>query len=165
MSIPDKSDVVIKLWTLKDDPELFENLRKKGYEIKRAMSPNISYIMDFIKQNFPPETVHSSWADEALPALLGQHCFICTKGEEIVGFMCCEATTKDFVGPLGVSPEHRGNNIAGALYISICKHMMELGYKYAIGGWMHEGGIKVFEKYTEFVVIPGASEGSYKDMI
>ena len=43
--------------------------------------------------------------------------------------------------------------------------MMELGYKYAIGGWMHEGGIKVFEKYTEFVVIPGASEGSYKDMI
>lgn len=165
MNLPDKTDAIVKLWTLKDDPELLKRLHDNGYEIKRAMSPNITYIYNFIKENFSSETENSSWADEALPSIMGQHCFICVKDEKIVGFFCCEATTKDFIGPAGVLPEHRGNGIAGALYISLCKHMIELGYKYAIVGWIHEGALKVVEKYTDYILAEGASEGSYKDLI
>lgn len=165
MNIPDKTDVIVKLWTLRDDPELFKRLREKGYEIKRAMSPNITYIYNFIKENFPPETEDSSWADEALPAILNHHCFICVKDGKIVGFECCEATTRDFIGPMGVLPEHRGQGIAGALHICVCKNMLEMGYRYGVAGWIHEGGLKVIAKYTDYILAPGASDGSYQDMI
>ena len=43
--------------------------------------------------------------------------------------------------------------------------MIELGYKYAIVGWIHEGALKVVEKYTDYILAEGASEGSYKDLI
>ena len=165
MSLPDKTDMIIKLWTLRDDPELFKNLEADGYEIRRVMSPNISYIYKFINKNFAPETENSSWADEAVPAILSGNCFICVKDEEPVGFMCCEATAKGFVGPLGVLPEHRGHGIACALYISVARQMQALGYKYAVAGWIHEGGLKVIGKYTDYLLAEGASEGSYKDMI
>ena len=165
MGVPDKTDMIIKLWTLRDDPELFVSLREDGYEIKRVMSPNISYIYKFINENFAPETEDSSWADEAIPSILSGNCFICVKENKPVGFMCCEGTAKGFVGPLGVLPEHRGHGIARALYITVAKQMLALGYKYAVAGWIHDGGLKTIGKHTDYLLAEGASEGSYKDMI
>lgn len=157
---PEAPDLLLKLYGIHEDPELFQNLEAGGIEIKRVMPMNISKVYDFIKDNFA-----LSWADESLPSLIRGDCYVAVKNREILGFYAIETPAKNFLGPMGVIPSARSHGgIARALEITALKAMREKGYQYAISGMVHPYGRQTEEMVCDLIPIPD-SAGSYKDMI
>lgn len=46
------ADMLVKLYNLKNDEKLFDHLLKQGIQIKRALAPDRSTILKFVKENF-----------------------------------------------------------------------------------------------------------------
>ena len=157
---PEAPDLLLKLYGIHDDPELFQNLTDQGIEIKRVMPMNISKVYQFIKNNFA-----ASWADESLPSLIHGDCYVAVQNREILGFYAIETPAKNFLGPMGVIPSARSQGgIARALEITALKAMREKGYRYAVSGMVHPFGRQTEEMVCDLIPIPD-SAGSYKDMI
>ena len=157
---PEAPDLLMKLYSIHDDPELFKDLSEKGVRIKRVMPMNISKVYDFIKDNFA-----KAWADESLPALINGGCFVAVKGREILGFSTIETPFKNSLGPMGVIKQAREmGGIARALELTALKAMKEMGYRYAISGMVHPWERLNEEMVCDLIPIPD-SAGSYGDMI
>ncbi len=152
-------DMLVKLWEVKEDPSLEEALREEGILLKRAMTPDMSRILAFVRENFS-----EGWAGECTAALLTNGCWIAVKNKEVVGFACFDATQKDFFGPTGVRPDMRGKGVGKALLIRSLISMRERGYAYAIIGWTGPqpfykkvvGAIPIPESLVEGAKIPGS---------
>lgn len=157
---PEAPDLLLKLYAIHEDPELFKTLEAQGIEIKRVMPMNISMVYEFIRDNFA-----KSWADESLPSLINGDCYVAVNGREILGFYAIETPAKNFLGPMGVIPSARNNGgIARALEITALKAMRAKGYRYAISGMVHPLGRVTEEMTCDLIPIPDSS-GSYENMI
>ena len=157
---PEAPDLLLKLYGIHEDPELFRTLEADGIEIKRVMPMNISMVYEFIRDNFA-----KSWADESLPSLINGDCYAAVKGSEILGFYAIETPAKNFLGPMGVIRSARNNGaIARALEITALKAMRQKGYRYAISGMVHPLGRITEEMACDLIPIPDSS-GSYENMI
>ena len=124
-------DLLVKLYDLAPCTESVGELEKQGILIKRAMSPDLTVIREFIQSNFSV-----TWADEASKAVLNlpSSCYIATQNGKIVGFACYDTTAKGFFGPTGVNESMRGKGVGKALYLKCLASMYEAGYAYAIVG-------------------------------
>ena len=154
-------DMLVKLYDLPDTTALEARVASNGIRIKRAISGDKRAIVEFVRQNFP-----ESWANECEVAFsfLPARCFIAVKGKEIVGFACYEVVVRNYFGPTGVLPEHRGAG-AGALLLTRALHAMrDDGYAYCIIGWAEEA-VKFYERWANAVVIPDSFPGAYKDIL
>ena len=157
---PEAPDLLLKLYGIHEDPEVFKALAEQGIEIKRVMPMNISMVYDFIRDNFA-----KSWADESLPSLINGDCYVAVKGRDIIGFYAIETPAKNFLGPMGVIPSARQyGSVARALEITALKAMRAKGYRYAISGMVHPLGRITEEMSCDLIPIPDSS-GSYEDMI
>ena len=123
------SDILVKLFSFKEDHSLYDRLAEKGIRIKRVMPCDITPVQAFIRENFS-----GSWADEALPSILSGCCFIAVREKKILAFGCGEATANAYVGPCGTLEEARGLGLYRALCQRIFRYLIEHGYKYAFIG-------------------------------
>ncbi|MGI6235068.1 MAG: GNAT family N-acetyltransferase [Christensenellales bacterium] len=89
-------------------------------------------------------------------------CYYAARGEEIIGFSCCDSTARGFFGPTGVLPAYRGKGIGKALLLAALHHLKDLGYAYAIIGGAGPTGF--YEQACGAVEIPGSVPGIYKDL-
>lgn len=152
-------DMLVKLYDLPTSPSR-EALAAEGIDIRRAMSPNKTAILDWVRTHFG-----EGWASECDMAFASHPigCFIAVKDKQILGFGCRDATYKDFFGPTGVDPAFRGKGIGTHLLFACLEDMRNLGYAYAIIG--SAGPTKFYSKTVGATAIEGSSPGIYKDLL
>lgn len=157
------ADMLVKLYEVEEKRELFEELRRKGIRIKRAMSLDAGLVDRFIRENgFSPR-----WREECRAAFISQPstCYLAEKAGKVVGFCCYDATCRDFLGPLGVMPEERSQGIGEALLRSCMLSMREAGYGYAIIGWASPKAAPMYQKRFGAIWIPDSFPGIYQNMV
>ncbi|PNR97176.1 GNAT family N-acetyltransferase [Petrotoga sp. 9PWA.NaAc.5.4] len=156
------ADMLVKLYDLKYDEELFNRLRDKGISVRRAKAPEKSLVLNWVKENFG-----GYWESECDVSFSNSpiSCFIAIDKikNKIVGFSCYDATCKDFFGPTGVDENYRGENIGKALLLIALKSMWEIGYAYAIIGGV--GPIKFYEKAVNAILIENSEPGIYEGLL
>lgn len=153
-------DMLVKLYTLPDNSELVENLKKDGIEIRRAMAPDKFRIVPWVQE-------HSSLsAAGECDTSFGNRpisCFIATKGAQILGYACYNATCINFFGPTKVLEEEQGKGIGKALLIRSMEAMRDEGFAYAIIGGV--GPAAFYEKSVHATLIEDSTPGIYKDFL
>jgi hypothetical protein len=155
------ADMLVNLYTLNEEvPRLLE-LKQNGIEIKKALSPDKSLILDFVKKHFT-----QAWANECDASFSNNPvtCFIATYKSKVIGFACYEATAKNFFGPTGVDKKFEGRGVGKALLFKCLLSMKELGYAYAIIGGA-EGAAGFYEKAVNAVMIKDSENGVYNRMV
>lgn len=139
-----------------------ENNFSNKIKIKRALAPDRRKVLKFIKNNF-----NANFVDECKASFSNNPitCYIAVKDKKIIGFICYEATAKNFVGPMGVSECERGIGIGKTLMLTALSAMKEMGYAYAIIGSSSEKNIPFHKKVSHAKVIDSNSLGVYSRMI
>jgi len=129
-----------------------QRLRDAGFVVRRAHVVDKKAILEFVGSNFTGE---GAWVAECEAALHNSppSCFLATKGTEIVGFACYDATAKDYFGPLGVHPDYRGLHLGVELLLVSLDAMKHQGYGYAIIGWPSDP--KFYAQHAGAIEIPG----------
>ncbi|MBN1411557.1 MAG: GNAT family N-acetyltransferase [Spirochaetales bacterium] len=153
-------DMLVKLYDLPDPGPLYNQLKEKGIIIKRAISPEMHKIVDWVKKYF-----HSGWASECEVCFSNKpvSCFIAVKNNKILGFACYESSSRNFFGPTGVDKRKRGLGIGKALLLRSLYAMKEEGYAYAIIGGV--GPSQFYAKTANAVLIEGSVPGIYRNMV
>ncbi len=152
------TDMLVKLYEVQDDPALEERLRREGILLKRAMTPDLTRITDFVRDHFS-----QGWADQCAAGILTGGCWIATQNRQIVGFACFDATMKNFFGPTGVLETMRGKGVGKALLLKCMLSMRERGYAYAVIGWA--GPVDFYRKTVGAIPIEGSIPRSYGNRI
>ena len=127
------ADMLVKLYNIPYSHDIEENLSKSGIRIKKALAPDRSKIIAFART-----CAKDDYSDEVQAAFSNNPitCYIATRGKEISGFACYEATARNFFGPMAVLESERKKGIGKALLLKSLESMQELGYAYAIIGWL-----------------------------
>ena len=154
------SDMLVKLYALPPLEAILTEQRQAGIEIRRAMAAEKGIVVDWVGQHFEPE-----WVSECEVAFARQpiSCFIAIENGQLAGFACHDATCRDFFGPTGVSPSHRGRGIGRALLLACLHAMAGQGYAYAIIGGV--GPVEFYAKSVGAVLIEGSEPGIYGGML
>ena len=154
-------DMLVNLYNLKEDTQLYADLDKKGIKIKRVLSPDREKVISFIR-----ETFHDEWANESKAAFVNNpiSCYIAVKNKKIIGFACYDATAKNYFGPTGVLDNERGQGIGKGLLLKSLISMKEEGYGYAIIGWVTKA-VGFYEKTVSATVIEDSFPGVYERLI
>ena len=152
-------DLLFKLYTFRENYELYEKLEEKGVVIKCVMPSDITPVYDFIKENFA-----RAWADEALPALINGGCYVAVQNGRLLAFGCAEATGKNFAGPCGTVEDAPCFGLYPAIMQRVLRHMKEQGYRYAIGGMVRPDVKKLLALMVDYVEIEG-SRDSYANLL
>lgn len=153
-------DMLVKLYELPPIEPVMEVMAHEGIEIRRAMAPDKSRILEWIKLN--SSVTASSEADvcfSRIPISL----FLATRGKEIVGYACYNATAPDFFGPTRVLDSEQGKQVGKALLLRCLYNMKEEGYGYAIIGGV--GPQEFYRKCVNAILIEGSKPGLYKDYL
>lgn len=155
------ADLLVKLYNVNDDPELFRKLESQGIRVVRALSPDFDKVKAYILEKFG-----EGWASEASCAFTNHpcSCYIAIKDKQIIGFGCYNATTVDFFGPTGVSEEYRSYGIGKAILIKCMLGLKELGYGYAIIGDSSDA-TPFYQKVVGAVEIPDSFPGVYSSLV
>ena len=153
-------DMLVKLYALKNNGKIFQNLKLKGIDIRRAIAPKKHIVVRWVRENFGDD-----WASECETAFTNHPvtCIIAIEQKKIIGFACVEATCKDYFGPTGVSKTSRGKNVGAGLLIESMNMLSEMGYAYAIIGGA--GPTKFYEKIVSAEVIEGSTPGIYEGIL
>jgi len=150
--------MLVRLYEIQDDPELIERLRGEGICIKRAMTPDLTKVTEWVTEHFS-----RGWADQCMAGILKGGCWIAEKDGRVVGFACFDATLPDFFGPTGVAEDMRGRGIGQALLIRCMISMRERGAAYATIGWA--GPKDFYRKAVGASLIEGSFPGAYRNRI
>jgi len=151
-------DMLVKLYELKKYD--YDEIKKNGIMIKRAIAPEKEIIVNWVKKNFS-----KSWSSECDVAIscVPSKCFIAIKKNRIVGFACYDSTAKGFFGPIGVLEKYSKYGIGKALLLKTLEQMKNDGYAYAVIGWA--GPIDFFKKNANAILIPDSEPGIYENLL
>jgi GNAT superfamily N-acetyltransferase len=157
----DMIDLVVRLYTLPKLEPYLQRIGAFGVSIRRARAYEKYQVVEWIREHFS-----NGWASECEVAFsrVPLSCLIATREQQIVGFICHEATYKNFIGPLGIHPEYRNREIGSALLISSLYAMQELGYAYAILGGPTNAA-PLYRRLVDAIDIPGSTPGIYIDLL
>lgn len=153
-------DMLVGLYDLPDLFSFHEKLEKSQIEIRRALAPEKSIILGWIKNGFS-----TAWADECEMAFSNKpvSCYIALRQRELVGFACYDAVCRNFFGPSGVAESYRKLGIGKGLLLSCLLSMKENGYAYGIIGGV--GPAEFYRKSVGAVLIEGSDPGIYRGML
>ena len=152
-------DMLVKLYEL---PEAAAQAapRDESVQIRRAMAPDKLRVLEWVKE-------HSGRSAAGECDVCFAHtpisCFLATRGKQIVGYACYNATAPDFFGPTRVLDEEQGGGIGKALLLRSLAAMRAEGYAYAIIGGV--GPQEFYAKCVNAVLIPGSNPGIYRDFL
>jgi len=152
-------DLIVKLYTLREDPALEASLAEKGIRIKRVMPPDFTRVCEFIRDNFA-----QSWADEALAAMMNGVCYVAVRDRRILAFGCAGAIAPDYAGPGGTIPEARGLGINRALVQKSYRYLKDRGFRYAVNGSVDPAERRIVEKVADVIAVED-SEDAYADLL
>jgi GNAT superfamily N-acetyltransferase len=152
------SDMLVKLLGIPDDSADVARLREDGINIRRIQPYESSVLRRFVSNAF-----NEAWADEAATAFTHQPvtCFIATREKKMIGFAVYECTRRNFFGPTGVLPEHRGKGVGKTLFLASLRGMYEYGYAYAIIGGV--GPVDFYRGCCGATLIPDSDPRIYGD--
>ena len=155
------ADMLVKLYDLEEQPELYAGLKEQGILVKRVMAADSDLVLQFVKSNW-----NDSWAHECAYALSNHpiSCFIAVKDKKVIGFACYDASAKNFFGPTGVDEQYRNRKIGMALMLKCLFSMKSDGYGYAIIGWVDDA-VEFYEKTVHASVIEHSFPGIYRSLI
>lgn len=148
-------DLLVNLYDLQCRYEP-DKLKEHGIVIKRALSPDKSAVLDFMKTHYT-----QGWADEMEHAFANSPvtCYIAVKEKEIVGVAAYDATGKGYFGPIAVKPGQKGGGVGPALLHDSLLGMKEAGYGYAVIGWVDDA-VGFYDKCIKHVKIPDSEPGN-----
>lgn len=154
------ADMLVPLLSLPPSQPIVADLAAQGVVIRPAYPFEQTKLRAFIETHF-----NTAWADEAVTGLAYKPVttLIAVEDGQIRGFASYECTRRDYFGPTGVDPEHRGRNIGKALLIAALEGLRDLGYAYAIIGGA--GPKEFYAKAVNAVEIPDSTPGIYRDML
>ena len=154
------TDLLVRLYDLPELPPQ-PALAADGIFIRRAIPPERNAVTGWVTAAFavPPWVSECETAFSSLPVTV----WIATRGEELLGFACHDATARGFFGPTAVAEAERGKGIGEALLFATLRGMYEAGYAYAIIGGV--GPVDFYRKHLDVVVIPGSDPGIYRGML
>ena len=154
------TDMLVKLYALPEVAPALAQQFKKGVDIRRALLPEKSVVVEWVRQRWG-----DAWASECEAAFARQpvSCYIAVANEAIVGFACHEATYKNFFGPFGVDSEHQRRGIGAALLLVTLHDMSAQGYAYAIIGGAGPGAF--FTRVAGAIPIDDSTPGIYRGML
>ncbi|MCI1955130.1 MAG: GNAT family N-acetyltransferase [Oscillospiraceae bacterium] len=156
------ADMLVKLYDLKEKRELYENLKKQGISIKRAMPADESRVVQFVKNNFGGGWAHDcSYAFSNHPV----SCYVAVREKKPIGFACYDSAAKNFLTPVGVYEKFRGMGIGEALLRACLEAMRGEGYGYAVVGWVEDNTAGFFENTVGAAAIAGSFPGVYRNLI
>lgn len=154
------ADMLVKLYELPAHAPFVAALEANGVLIRRALPPEKHAVISWVERNFS-----RAWASECDVALAHQPsgCFIALEGKRIVGFACCEATCKNFFGPMGVLENQRGRGVGKALLLVALQAMRDAGYAYAIIGAV--GPSEFYRQAVGAIFIENSAPGIYRGIL
>ncbi len=153
-------DMLVHLLPLPDETALLNKLEAAGIQIRRAMAPDKFRIMEWVREH---STLSAAGECDVCFAHTPISCFVATRGGDMLGYACYNATAPDFFGPTRVLDSEQGKGIGKALLIRSLRAMREEGYVYAIIGGV--GPQEFYEKAVGAALIPDSTPGIYKDFL
>lgn len=154
------SDMLVKLYELPPYRPAVEALASGGVAIRRAMAPDKFRVVEWV-------TTHSSISAagecDVCFSKMPISCFLATRGKDILGYACYNATAPDFFGPTRVLDEEQGKGIGAALLLRSLAALRDEGYAYAIIGGV--GPAEFYEKTVGATLIDGSTPGIYADFL
>ncbi len=150
-------DMLVKLYTVQEDEALLKRLKEDGILIKRALPTDLTPVRQFALEHFS-----QGWADEAAVSMVNNGCFIAVKDQKIQGFACIEAM-RGYFGPIGVAEAMRGLGVGRALLLRGLCAMREMGYAYAIIGWVDDA-LMFYKKTVNAIEIADSFPGQYQNL-
>ncbi|OXS56216.1 GNAT family N-acetyltransferase [Cohnella sp. CIP 111063] len=155
------ADMLVNLLNLPPHEELLARLeQEEGIRIHRALAPDKHRVVEWIAKH---STVSASGEADVCFARLPVTCYLATRGADILGFACYEATAPNFFGPTRVLDSEQGKGIGKALLLKSLHSMREAGYVYAIIGGV--GPAEFYEKAVGAFLIPDSTPGIYRDFL
>lgn len=153
-------DMLVRLYSLPQAAELRESLAAQGIRIRRCHPYEAHILEAWVGQHFSRR-----WVCEARTAMSHQPggCIVATQQGGIIGFVCCDATARGFIGPMGVAPGLRGAGVGKALLLAACEQMRAMGYAYAIIGGV--GPAEFYKKAVGATDIENSTPGIYDDIL
>ena len=153
-------DMLVRLYDLEDQTELYSRLDAAGITLRRARAFEKHTVAPFAREHFSPK-----WGSEIEVALARQPvaCHIATRDREILGFSCHDTTMRGYFGPTGVAETARGLGLGKALLFKALESLRDLGYAYAIIGGV--GPREFYAKNCGAIEIPGSDPGIYGDIL
>lgn len=154
------SDMLVRLYALPSESTVRDAMEKQGITIRRAMAPDKLRIVEWVK-------AHSSLSAAGEADVCFSHTpislFVATRGKEIVGYACYNATAPDFFGPTRVLDSEQGKQIGKALLLRSLHALHDEGFAYAIIGGV--GPQQFYEKCVGATLIEDSKPGIYKDYL
>ncbi len=152
-------DMLVKLYEL---PQNASSAAPKNDDItiRRAMAPDKIKIVQWVQEH---SSVSAAGECDVCFSKTPISCFVATRGKEIVGYACYDATAPNFFGPTRVLDTEQGGGIGKALLLRCLGAMKAAGYAYAIIGGV--GPKEFYEKTVGATLIEGSSPGIYKDFL
>ena len=144
-------DMLVKLYDLPPLEPVVKLQAENGVTIRRAMPPEKSLVLPWIRERFGEFWVSESDVafGNAPPTIWLAH-----RKDELLGFACYDTTNRNFFGPTGVDEAERGQGIGTALLLAALHAMRAAGYMYGIIGWA--GPTAYYKKTVNAIVIPDA---------
>ena len=154
-------DMLVKLYTVAEKPELCEELQQQGVSVRRAMPADKGRVVQFVRNNFG-----DGWANECSYTFTAHpvSCFVAVREKRVVGFACYDATAKNFFGPTGIYEKYRGHGVGEALLRKCLLAMKNDGYAYAVIGCVGDAA-GFYKKTVGASAIEDSYPGVYADMI
>lgn len=166
------ADMLVRLYSLPPMGSLQEELRTKGFILRRALPVEVDEISTWVHQHF-----QEKWAAGCRVALGHRPptCFIVTEPqpvpepdedpynlppEKLVGFACYDIDAKGMFGPEGVHPDYRGRQIGKGLLLACMHAMANDGYAYAVIGWA--GPTEFYKSTVGATLIEGSEPGVFR---
>lgn len=153
-------DMLVRLYRLPSAEPLRSRLAEQGITLRRCHPFEAHILEAWVGQHFSRR-----WVCEARVAMSHQPsgCLVATVAGRIVGFVCCDATARGFIGPMGVAEEARGAGVGKALLLAACEQMRAQGYAYAIIGGV--GPADFYRKAVGATDIADSTPGIYEDIL
>lgn len=153
-------DMLVNLLNLPDVTEIEEKLKEENIVIRRAITPDMYRVLEFIEKN-------SGLSAKGEATVCFSHqpvtLYIATYYDKIVGYACYEATFRSFFGPTCVLDEYQGKKIGKLLLVKALEGLRDMGYIYAAIGCV--GPVEFYKKCVGAIEIPNSTPGGYKDFL
>ena len=135
-------DMIARLYDLPSLESALAETAAAGIAVRPALASEKPQVLAWARENF------GAWEPEIEVTLLRTpiSCFLAIRENRILGFAAYDAACKNFFGPTGVLPEHRGKGIGRVLLVAALHAQRAQGYAYSI-----IGGVGPAEYYSKVV--------------